>query len=103
MRRAKCAIFKRTDGLAGVLAGLLEPLGGSVLVVAAVLGEVTGHLVRLLGADLLDVGRVLACAGCLLVHDRKRVSCCATGASYLTAARRHAGGAEAATAVIRAL
>lgn len=88
---------KHTDGLASVLAGLLEPLGGSVLVVAAVLGEVTGHLVRLLGADLLDVGRVLACAGCLLVHDRKRVSCCATGASYLTAARRHAGGAEAAT------
>jgi len=49
------------DGLASVLAGLLEPLGGSVFVVAAVLGEVAGHLVRLLGADVLDVGRVLAC------------------------------------------
>lgn len=88
---------KHTDGLASVLAGLLEPLGGSVLVVAAVLGEVAGHLVRLLGADFLDVGRVLACAGCLLVHNCKRVSSDATGATYLTAARRHAGGAEAAT------
>lgn len=88
---------KHTDGLASVLAGLLEPLGGSILVVAAVLGEVAGHLIGLLGADVLDVGRVLACAAHLLVHERKRVSCGATGATYLTAARRHAGGAEAAT------
>lgn len=92
-----CVLGKHTDGLAGVLAGLLEPLGGSVLVVAAVLGEVAGHLVRLVGADGLDVGRVLACAAHLLVHGRKRVSCGATGATYLTAARRHAGGEEAAT------
>lgn len=33
----------------------------------------------------------------MLVRDRKRVSFGATGATYLTAARRHAGGAEAAT------
>lgn len=88
---------KHTDGLASVLAGLLEPLGGSVFVVAAVLGEVAGHLVRLLGTDVLDVGRVLACAAHSLVRGRKRVSCGATGVTYLTAARRHAGGEEAAT------
>lgn len=90
-------LAKHTDGLASVLAGLLEPLVGSVFVVAAVLGEVAGHLVRLLGADVLDVGRVVACAAHLLVHDRKRVSGGATGVTYLTAARRHAGGEEAAT------
>jgi hypothetical protein len=88
---------KHTDGLAGVLAGLLEPLGGGVFVVTAVLGEVAGHLVGLVRADVLDVGRVLAGAARLLVRGRKRVSCGATGASYLTAARRHAGGAATAT------
>jgi hypothetical protein len=93
---------KHTDGLASVLAGLLEPLGSSVFVVAAVLGDVAGHLIGLVGADVLDVGRVLAGAARLLVRDRKCVSCCATGASYLTAARRHAGGAAAATRAARA-
>lgn len=62
-----CVLAKHTDSLASVLADLLEPLGGIVLVVAAVLSDVAGHLVGLVGADVLDVGRVLACAACLLV------------------------------------
>jgi hypothetical protein len=59
---ANCAIFKHTDGLAGVLADFLEVLGGGVLVVAAVLGNVAGDLGRVVGADRLDVGRVRALA-----------------------------------------
>jgi hypothetical protein len=59
------AIFKRTDGLAGALADFLEVLGGGVLVVAAVLGDVAGDLGGVGGADGLDVGRVRALAiGC---------------------------------------
>lgn len=61
---------KHTDGLASVAADLLEVLGGGVLGVAAVLGEVAGDLVGLLGADGLDVGRVRAFAAQLLVHSR---------------------------------
>jgi hypothetical protein len=57
-----CAIFKRTDGLAGVLADFLEVLGGGVLVLAAVLGDVAGDLGGVVGADRLDVGRVRAFA-----------------------------------------
>jgi hypothetical protein len=56
------AIFKRTDGLAGALADFLEVLGGGVLVVAAVLGDVAGDLGGVGGADGLDVGRVRALA-----------------------------------------
>ena len=56
------AIFRRTDGLAGVLADFLEVLGGGVLVVAAVLGDVAGDLGGVGGADGLDVGRVRALA-----------------------------------------
>ena len=62
MRRAKCAIFKRTDSLAGVLADFLEVLGGGVLVLAAVLGDVAGDLGGVVGADRLDIGRVRALA-----------------------------------------
>jgi hypothetical protein len=57
---------QHTDGLAGVCAHLLEPLGGSVLVLAAVLGDVAGHFGRLIRADGLDVGWVVACAAQLL-------------------------------------
>lgn len=53
---------KHTDGLAGVLADFLEVLGGGVLVLAAVLGDVAGDLGGVLGADGLDVGRVRALA-----------------------------------------
>ena len=53
---------KRTDTLASVLADLLEVLGGSVLVVAAVLGEEASHLLGGVGADLLDVGGLRALA-----------------------------------------
>jgi hypothetical protein len=56
------AIFRRTDGLAGALADFLEVLGGGVLVVAAVLGDVAGDLGGVGGADGLDVGRVRALA-----------------------------------------
>jgi hypothetical protein len=56
------AIFKHTDGLAGALADFLEVLGGGVLVVAAVLGDVAGDLGGVGGADGLDVGRVRALA-----------------------------------------
>jgi hypothetical protein len=56
------AIFRRTDSLAGVLADFLEVLGGGVLVVAAVLGDVAGDLGGVGGADGLDVGRVRALA-----------------------------------------
>jgi hypothetical protein len=66
---------KRTDGLAGVFAHLLEPLGGSVFVVAAVLGDVAGHFGRLVRADGLDVGWVVACAVRLLARDRRFVPC----------------------------
>jgi hypothetical protein len=56
------SIFKHTDGLAGALADFLEVLGGGVLVVAAVLGDVAGDLGGVGGADGLDVGRVRALA-----------------------------------------
>ena len=56
------AIFKHTDGLAGVLADFLEVLGGGVFVLAAVLGDVAGDLGGVGGADGLDVGRVRALA-----------------------------------------
>lgn len=55
-------LAKHTDGLAGVFADLLEVLGGVVLVVAAVTGDVAGHFGGLLGADGLDVGWVVAFA-----------------------------------------
>ena len=55
-------IFKRTDGLAGVLADFLEVLGSGVLVLTAVLGDVAGDLGGVVGADGLDVGRVRALA-----------------------------------------
>jgi hypothetical protein len=66
---------KRTDGLAGVFAHLLEPLGGSVFVITAVLGDVAGHFGRLVRADGLDVGWVVACAVRLLARDRSFVPC----------------------------
>jgi len=54
MCRAKCAIFKRTDGLAGVLADFLEVLGGGVLVLAAVLGDVAGDLGGVVGYSMFS-------------------------------------------------
>jgi hypothetical protein len=70
-----CVLGTRTDGLAGVFAHLLEPLGGSVFIVAAVLGDVAGHFGRLVGADGLDVGWIVACAVRLLARDRRLVPC----------------------------
>ena len=64
----------RTDGLAGVAADVLEVLGRDFLVVAAVLGEVAGDLVGLLGADGLDVGRVRALAAQMLVSGRENTA-----------------------------
>lgn len=55
-------LAKHTGGLAGTLAHVLEVLGGVVLVIAAVLRDVASHCGGLLGADGLDVGRVVAFA-----------------------------------------
>lgn len=65
-----CDFPKLTDCLASVLANLLEVLGGSVLVVAAVLGEEGSHLLGRVGADLLDVGGLRALAVRVLVCGR---------------------------------
>lgn len=90
-------VLERTDGLASVLAHLLEVLGSGILVLAALVGDVTGHLLGLLAADGLEVGRVIELAGLFVSVCRRKQGVFWCRATYLTPARRQAGGVATAT------